>query len=114
MAVAALEALEILQDEPERRARLAHLVARAGDEARPHGISATGSQILPVILGPDRSALALASVLQARGFDVRAVRPPSVPEGTARLRISLTLNVDEGAVAGLFDALATEWRNLTA
>jgi 8-amino-7-oxononanoate synthase len=114
MAVAALEALKILEEEPERRARLARLVARAGDEARPHGISVTGSQILPVILGPDRGALALASVLQARGFDVRAVRPPSVPEGTARLRISLTLNVDEGAVAGLFDALASEWRNLVA
>jgi 8-amino-7-oxononanoate synthase len=40
---------------------------------------------------------------------VRGVRPPTVPEGTARLRIALTLNVDKPAVAGLFDALAEEY-----
>ena len=46
--------------------------------------------------------------MQARGFDVRAVRPPTVPEGTARLRLSLTLNVDEAKVAELAAALAEE------
>ena len=39
---------------------------------------------------------------------IRGVRPPTVPAGTARLRISLTLNVDERAVTGLLDALAEE------
>ncbi|RWD42288.1 MAG: 8-amino-7-oxononanoate synthase, partial [Mesorhizobium sp.] len=39
----------------------------------------------------------------------RGIRPPTVPEGTARLRISLTLNVGEADVSALFDALAEEW-----
>jgi 8-amino-7-oxononanoate synthase len=48
--------------------------------------------------------------LQRRGFDVRAIRPPTVPEGTARLRIALTLHVDEAIVTGLFAALAEDMR----
>ncbi|RWF06543.1 MAG: 8-amino-7-oxononanoate synthase, partial [Mesorhizobium sp.] len=60
-------------------------------------------------VGENSRAMALAGALQSRGFDVRGVRPPTVPEGTARLRISLTLNVGEGDVSALFDALAGEW-----
>jgi 8-amino-7-oxononanoate synthase len=109
MAVAALEALEILKEEPERRQRLADLVSAAARAALSSGAAApTGSQILPVIVGDDRVALTLAAGLQRRGFDVRAIRPPTVPVGTARLRISITLNVDEQAVAALFAALAAE------
>jgi 8-amino-7-oxononanoate synthase len=108
MAVAALEALEILKEEPERRHRLAHLISVAGRAALASGAVPTGSQILPVIVGDDRAAVALAARLKRRGFDVRAVRPPTVPEGTARLRVSVTLNVDEQAVGALFAALAEE------
>jgi 8-amino-7-oxononanoate synthase len=50
----------------------------------------------------------LASRLQARGFDIRGIRPPTVPAGTARLRIALTLNVDEDDVRALLDALVEE------
>jgi 8-amino-7-oxononanoate synthase len=115
MAVAALEALAILKEEPERRQRLAHLVAAAGRAALASGAAApTGSQILPVMVGDDRAAVALAAGLQRRGFDVRAIRPPTVPEGTARLRISITLNVEEHAVEALFAALAEERRLLAA
>jgi 8-amino-7-oxononanoate synthase len=53
--------------------------------------------------------MALAAGLQQRGFDVRGIRPPTVPEGTARLRISLTLNVSEADVMALFAALAEAW-----
>jgi len=109
MAVAALESLEILEEEPERRERLAHLTSVAGRAARASGAATpTGSQILPVIVGEDRAAVALAAGLQRRGFDVRAVRPPTVPDGTARLRISITLNVEEQAIGALFAALAEE------
>ncbi len=109
MAVAALEALEILREEPERRQRLAHLISVAGRAAVASGAAApTASQILPVVVGDDGAAVALAASLQRRGFDVRAIRPPTVPDGTARLRISLTLNVEEQAVEALFAALAAE------
>jgi 8-amino-7-oxononanoate synthase len=115
MAVAALEALEILREEPERRQRLADLVSAAARAALSSGTATpTGSQILPVIVGDDRAALMLAAGLQRRGFDVRAIRPPTVPVGTARLRISITLNVDEQAVGALFAALAAERAVLAA
>jgi 8-amino-7-oxononanoate synthase len=110
MAVAALEALKILEDEPERRQHLARLVAYANELARAQGFVSSGSHILPIIVGEDAKTVTLAAVLQRHGFDVRAVRPPSVPEGTARLRVSITLNVDEAAIAGLFHVLGEEWR----
>ena len=115
MAVAALEALRMLKEEPERRRRLGALVEFARDRALKCSIKAScASQIVPVIIGEDVRTMRVAASLQARGFDVRGVRPPTVPEGTARLRIALTLNVDEAAVAGLFDALAEEYRSLEA
>jgi 8-amino-7-oxononanoate synthase len=114
MAVAACEALSILRDEPERRERLAALVAHAGRECVARcGITPSGSQILPVVIGEERRALDMAAALRARGFDVRAVRPPTVPAGTARLRLALTLNVTEPDITALFDAIAAESESLT-
>jgi 8-amino-7-oxononanoate synthase len=63
------------------------------------------SQIFPVILGEDRLAVSVANMLQGQGFDVRAIRPPTVPAGTARLRISLTLNVTQDDIRNLAAAL---------
>ncbi|RAZ83046.1 8-amino-7-oxononanoate synthase [Mesorhizobium hawassense] len=110
MAVATATALDIVAHEPDRRQRLARLVALAGRKAEALGLPASGSQILPIIVGDNARAMALAAALQSRGFDVRGIRPPTVPEGTARLRISLTLNVGEADVSALFDALAAEWK----
>jgi 8-amino-7-oxononanoate synthase len=104
-------ALELSRSNPERRVRLARLVQFAGNELRRQcGIEPSGSQIVPVIVGSDRAAVTLAASLQRRGYDIRAIRPPTVPEGTARLRIALTLNVDEPTVAGLFEALSEDLR----
>jgi 8-amino-7-oxononanoate synthase len=108
MAVASATALDIVADEPERRERLAKIVALAGAKAEALDFKPSGSQILPVVIGDNARAMALADALQARGFDVRGIRPPTVPEGTARLRISLTLNVSEDDVAALFAALSEE------
>jgi 8-amino-7-oxononanoate synthase len=106
-------ALELSRSNPERRERLARLVQFAGNELRRRcRIEPSGSHIVPVIVGPDRAAVTLASALQRRGYDIRAIRPPTVPEGTARLRIALTLNVDEATVAGLFAALSEDLRNV--
>lgn len=110
MAVASAAALDIIADEPERRQRLAKLVTLSGEKALALGFRPSGSQILPIIVGDNARAMALAEALQARGFDVRGIRPPTVPEGTARLRISLTLNVGEDDISALFGALAEEWK----
>jgi 8-amino-7-oxononanoate synthase len=104
-------ALELSRTNPERRDRLARLVQFAGGElSRRCHLKASGSHILPIIVGSDQAAVAVAASLQRRGFDVRPIRPPTVPEGSARLRIALTLNVDEAIVADLFEALAEELR----
>jgi len=115
MAAAVRASLELTKRQPERRERLAKLVSYAGRELGVRcRLSPSGSQIQPVIVGSDVRAVALAAAMQAQGFDVRAVRPPTVPEGTARLRISLTLNVDETAIARMLDALAHELASVPA
>jgi 8-amino-7-oxononanoate synthase len=60
---------------------------------------------MPLIVGEDARTMALAAHLQAAGFDVRGIRPPTVPAGTSRLRISLTLNATPGDVDALAAAL---------
>ena len=109
MAVAVQEALSILRDEPERQQCLANLIDFAHHEigAR-QGWRLSGSQIMPFIVGDNARAMALAAALQARGFDIRGIRPPTVPAGTARLRISLTNNVDQRDVRAMLAALAEE------
>ncbi|MGY3033974.1 7-keto-8-aminopelargonate synthetase-like enzyme [Bradyrhizobium sp. USDA 4354] len=109
IAVAVREALLILQQEPERQKCLAKLVAFTDREMALCGLSrASDSQIIPYIVGDNAHTMRLASAMQARGFDIRGIRPPTVPAGTARLRISLTLNVGEGDVQSMLHALAEE------
>jgi 8-amino-7-oxononanoate synthase len=109
MAVAVREALLILHQEPERQQRLAKLVAFTHREIVVRGRSSPSkSQIVPYIVGDNARAMGLASRLQARGFDIRGIRPPTVPAGTARLRVSLTLNVTEDDVSDMLDALIEE------
>lgn len=109
MAVAVSEALLILQQEPTHQRRLADLVAFTHRQIGARGgRTSSRSQIVPYIVGDNARAMALASALQARGFDIRGIRPPTVPAGTARLRISLTLNVGENDVRTMLDALFEE------
>ncbi len=106
LAVAVREALDLLEREPERRLRLQRLMAFANREIELRcGVRPSGSQILPVIVGESRRAMLLAQAMQARGFDIRGIRPPTVPEGSARLRIALTLHVDEATTASMLDTL---------
>jgi 8-amino-7-oxononanoate synthase len=72
------------------------------------GLTGSGSHVVPIVMGEDEAAVELAARLRALGFDVRAIRPPTVPVGTARLRVALTLNVTESAVESLFEALGME------
>lgn len=111
MAVGVREALGILREEPERQQQLADLIAFTHREMRGRNLeSPLESQIVPYIVGDNARAMGLASALQARGFDIRGIRPPTVPAGTARLRISLTLNVGKDEVCGMLDALAEATR----
>ena len=110
MASAVREALRIVADEPGRRERLAALVATAERALAPCGVEATGSQILPLIIGDDVTTMRLASAVQAAGFDVRGIRPPTVPAGTSRLRISLTLNATKADIKALAGVLADSLR----
>jgi 8-amino-7-oxononanoate synthase len=70
-------------------------------------ISGTDSQIIPVIIGANNAALAAAQLLQQHGFAIRAVRPPTVPAGSARLRLSLTAPITEHALQRLRECLRT-------
>jgi 8-amino-7-oxononanoate synthase len=109
MAVAVQEALSILREEPGRQQRLTELIAVAHREIGGSGSwRLSGSQIMPFIVGDNARAMALAEALQARGFDVRGIRPPTVPAGTARLRISLTNNVGKDDVRAMLAALVEE------
>ena len=95
----------MLADEPDRRARLAALADYARVRLVPLGASASPSQILPVMIGDDARAMTVALAVQKAGYDVRGIRPPTVPAGTARLRVSITLNVTHDDIAGLADAI---------
>ncbi len=66
-----------------------------------------GTHIVPIIIGDDARAVEIAETLQAKGWDIRAIRPPSVPEGTARLRLSLSAALD----TGVLDAFAADYKN---
>ncbi len=101
MAAAVRAALTLLQSEPQRRQRLLGLIAEAGTAL---GIK-TGTQILPVIIGDDGETMRIAAALQHAGFDVRGIRPPTVPKGTSRLRISVTLNIGGRDIAALAETL---------
>lgn len=108
IAAAVRAALERCRKEPERRDQLHRLIAFAGRELTAHtAFAPSGSQIQPIIVGSDTRAVALATALQACGYDIRAIRPPTVPEGTARLRLTITLNTTEGAIARLIRDLAS-------
>ena len=105
VCAAVREAIRMLADEPQRRGELRDLVAHAERVLAPHGATVTGSQILPLILHEDARTMAVAATLQSQGFDVRGIRPPTVPQGTSRLRISLTLNATTQDVAALAEVL---------
>lgn len=106
MASVVRGSLALLREQPGRCRRLHALIAHAHDRLVPHGASASGSQIIPLLLGEDARTMAVAATLQAAGFDVRGIRPPTVPAGTARLRVSITLNVGTAEIDALAEAVA--------
>ncbi len=92
IAAALLTSLEIIAASDERRAHLQGLIAqlRDGLTGLPWRLLPSLTAIQPLIIGENQAALALAEQLLTRGLWVPAIRPPTVPTGTARLRISLS------------------------
>ncbi|MFI5228952.1 MAG: 8-amino-7-oxononanoate synthase [Gemmatimonadales bacterium] len=108
-AAAAREGVRIARGEPERRTRLAEnaRALRAGLWAR--GVHCAGdaaSHILPVVIGSTERTLAVGSALAERGFAVAAVRPPTVPPGSSRVRIAVSAAHSAEQIAALTQALA--------
>ena len=115
IAVAALSAVKLAQQDNWRRAKLASLIARFRRGALERGLRLidSGTPIQPLPIGDNARAVQAALDLEARGFLVAAIRPPSVPEGGARLRITLSVGHENHDVDALLDAmepLASGWR----
>lgn len=94
------KSLELIIAEPERRKKLWDVIDYTG------GLSglAPRSPIFPLMIGDDTKAVQEAQKMQKQGFDIRAVRPPTVPEGTARLRLSLNVNLGQEDLDRFFSA----------
>jgi 8-amino-7-oxononanoate synthase len=108
-AAAAREALRVARDEPDRRdrvwsnARLLRALLRA---ERILAVGAESTHIVPVVIGDAERTMRIGVALAGRGYLVGAVRPPTVPEGTSRLRITVGAMHTDTQIAGLAGALA--------
>ena len=111
---AAREALRIVREEPARRRRVLDLAAYLRRRLREEGFDtgASATPIVPVMVGDPARALAMAGQLLERGIFCPAIRPPTVPPGTSRLRVSLTAEHTEEDVERLVAGLqeSAEWR----
>jgi 8-amino-7-oxononanoate synthase len=112
VAAATRAALEVSQREPWRREKVLALAQRfrrglAGFVQEPV-VSHPGTAIVPVLLGDSQRALAVSSALEGHGFLVMAIRPPTVPSGTARLRVTFSAAHEEQQVDALIAVLGPQ------
>jgi 8-amino-7-oxononanoate synthase len=109
LAASTRAALRLVRKDPEgRRERLQHNIDRFRAGAAQIGLSLMPSPtaIQPLLIGGADEAMAAARALEAAGFLVVAIRPPTVPRGAARLRITLSATHTPDRIDGLLDALA--------
>lgn len=106
-AAAALVAAKLARRDHWRRRKLEEGVARLRAGAERHGFHLLESEtpIQPLLCGDDATALALAAALEQQGYWVAAIRPPTVPDGQARLRITLSALHSDADIDGLLEAL---------
>jgi 8-amino-7-oxononanoate synthase len=104
-------ALQIARRMDSDREQLLANAKRLTAELRSQGYdaSASASQIIPIIVGANDEAMSAAEFLQAEGFAVRAIRPPTVPQNRARLRLSLTSAIAAAELDRLANCLSS-WR----
>ncbi len=101
-------ALEIMQAEPQRQARVRALARHLRQRLIERGIEVKGradSPIIPIVLGEEAAALDTAARLEAMGLLVIAVRPPTVPRGSSRLRVTVSAEHSDEQVEQLIGAL---------
>ncbi|MBL3590650.1 MAG: 8-amino-7-oxononanoate synthase [gamma proteobacterium endosymbiont of Lamellibrachia anaximandri] len=108
LAEATLVSLQIAQEESWRRERLQKLIARFREQVAGFGLSLMASEtpIQPIVAGSAGRALAWSRHLEAQGILVSAIRPPTVPEGSARLRITLSASHSYAQLERLLEVLA--------
>jgi 8-amino-7-oxononanoate synthase len=104
---AALDVVPGMSAERDQVARLAERF-RAGAQAAGLNTGASTTQIVPVILGSTEAALAMSARLRQAGFWATSIRPPTVPVGTARLRLAFTASHHESDIDRLLDVLSAE------
>ena len=106
-AAASLAAVKLARRDQWRRERLVASIARFREGALRRGFAPTPSDtpIQPLLVGDNEAAVALSTALWERGLWVPAIRPPTVPKGTARLRISVSAAHSEADIAALVGAL---------
>lgn len=114
VACATLKSLELLRAEGWRRDHLNTLIARFRQGAAEIGLTLMDSPtpIQPILVGSSERALKLSAALRARGILVGAIRPPTVPAGSARLRVTFSASHSEAQVERLLDILAECWNRL--
>ncbi len=101
-----LASVRLMESLGDRRKRVALLSARLRSSLYERSIPATGdAHIVPVIVGDAEKAVALSRHLEKEGFFAQPVRPPTVPEGTSRLRFSVTADQREEDIERLVDAV---------
>jgi 8-amino-7-oxononanoate synthase len=115
LACATLKSLELLRTEHWRREHLNRLIARFRQGAAEIGLQLMDSPtpIQPILIGESARALQLSELLKARGLLVGAIRPPTVPAGSARLRVTLSAAHSDAQLELLLEALAECWPLLT-
>ncbi|MBA1199107.1 8-amino-7-oxononanoate synthase [Pseudomonas plecoglossicida] len=108
LACATLKSLQLLRDESWRREQLAALIRQFREGAEQIGLQLMDSQtpIQPILIGDSGRAVRLSQMLRERGLLVTAIRPPTVPAGSARLRVTLSAAHTEAQVQLLLNALA--------
>jgi 8-amino-7-oxononanoate synthase len=114
IACATLKSLELLRSEGWRRDHLNRLISRFRQGAADIGLSLMDSPtpIQPILVGSSERALKLSAALRRRGVLVGAIRPPTVPAGSARLRVTFSASHSEAQVEQLLDILAESWNRL--
>ena len=114
VACATLKSLELLRSEGWRREHLNRLIAHFRQGAAEIGLTLMDSPtpIQPILVGSSGRALKLSAALRARGILVGAIRPPTVPAGSARLRVTFSASHSEAQVERLLDILAECWNRL--